>query len=354
VFYVTETAFGNTESNKVVCTLSVVPKISLALTVDNICSGNFNVVASGGSGTYNYEWQKKTGTTWTTIGGNTSQVSYVYTPASSGGFDMEYSVEVTDPLAGCVNKVVRAQPPCCASGMMSGAIVITPWNKSAFASYVSSVNNVVTPSASALINYANTYNPSIISGGNKISTTQNIIFDNDFQVNTDIKFDGCTNMRFVNMHSGAFQTKIVVQGSKNLSILGSDLRSACNTMWGGIRSPQAGATVTVKNSYLKNMSIDGILMVAGTTLTCADNTFEDNRTCITLNNTPTGYEGQITGNTFKSTATNLYVPDQSTIAETGIKLNKVESAFIGDQTGLLTNGRNTFSKLRTGIYINNW
>jgi hypothetical protein len=212
---------GGVTGTAVPCTLIVNSNPTLTLTVTDACSGLLQVAVAGGvPSNYTYVWKKSlfgTANTTITLPNQTpaTEQSYTYLPVASGGFNVQYTVEVTDIATGCKNSVTRAQPPCCSKQQLTTTdVMITNWNASAFAPFPAA--RVLVPSSTILAAFAtaNTLNPSFAPNTIETGNNARIFFDDNFVVDNDFTFLNCPQLLFDNTHEGTYESKITVNPNR--------------------------------------------------------------------------------------------------------------------------------------------
>ena len=241
---------------------------------------------------------------------------------------------VTFTSNGCTasaSYTVTSGAGCCADKILTtpGTIVI---------SNNSYPNQTVVPSmASDLINYF---------GTNIITTSDYLLFDDNFIVDKDIVFDNCPNMVFAATPSSGFVGMTVMPGV-NLGLSKSTLRAACKTMWNGIFADDPSSSIYSSGCDIHDMK-DGIHIKNDVGLKITNTQFIDNYYGLYMLNGTSAYNPSIWNNAF-ATSSGLLSPYSGQIANTGIYLQNMHSISIGDP-GASTYS-NTFSKLSTGVYV---
>lgn len=188
-------------------------------------------------------------------------------------------------------------------------------------------------------------------GSSIVTTNAPIYITGIFTVDQNISFVNCPNI-FLDAYA-----EIVLLNGATLTIDGSHLSSACNTMWNGIKADHVSESIVINNSTLRDMYW-GVDATNGAPINCQGSTFTDNNVGIRIITSPVGYNHDngncvIRMNHFNSSGNSLLIPLQSqNKGEIGIYLEKCREVEIG-YIDIITpnpNEKNIFEDLYTGIY----
>ena len=188
-------------------------------------------------------------------------------------------------------------------------------------------------------------------GNNVITTNNTILLDGDIQIDQDITFLNCPNIKLT------YNTRLILQYNKNITIDNSTLKAQCNYLWRGILALSNTSKVTViNNSVVRDMK-DGILLAYGAKIEADHSQFLNNFISMNILNAPVGYNQangscKITDNYFGHVGNvNLLYPySLQTKGEKGIQINNCKEVQIGNLNNNLSS-YNKFENLYNGIHI---
>jgi hypothetical protein len=309
-------------TGSVTVTLNPYSSISASASPAAICIGSSSLLTA--SGAISYIWQP----------GNLSGSSVNVSPTATTTYTVtgtnSFSCTSTSTIAITVSN-------------MNGLVCCNP-NSTLPVSHIFPPNTTATQ-VLAWYNSGNALpatNTTIDLTNNPVGSVNQLYFDGNLDVNTNIRFLNCANLFF------SKDAEINV-GPFTLTIEKSNLSSPCSDMWNGILLLSNSSIVKVINtSEVHDMKL-GIRVSAVGKLESIGTLFQNNNISVQLSDLPANYSGYIYNSTFKSVGL-LKAPFANQSRGThGIILANCASIAIGNPSNATM--RNHFENLYNGILI---